>query len=89
MARIKWFYDGERASVLKTERPSCRRGFGRAWDAARVTVNGKGVESLVDWTWGHWVYFKYRNQWYKVDMHVIGGDPDEGIHLTCDDQGAN
>lgn len=79
---IRFMLYNEPINAIKTRRPRCKAVFGRAWQPAMVTIYGRDAVSLVDGTWGHWVYFSYRGQWYKFDVHETGNDVFDRMDLV-------
>ena len=54
---------GQKFRAQKCKSPRFKRG---TWDFIRKVIEDKEAQFWLDFTWGFYFYFKYKEQWYKV-----------------------
>ena len=50
------------------KQPSMSDHRGRTWDHGWLIIDGIRTEAWLDTTWGEYIYFVYKEKWYKVKM---------------------
>jgi hypothetical protein len=55
-------------SLVKAKKPSFKVCFGRTWDETSLIIDGEKTPVFVDSSWGKYMYFKYKEQWYKIKL---------------------
>lgn len=52
--------------VHKTPRFNAHRG--RTWQWGKILIDGQECDKTFDNSWGEYWYFKYKGEWYKVNI---------------------
>jgi len=69
-------------NIAKCKKPSMSDHRGRTWDHGYIWIDGEKIKAWLDTTWGDYIYFIYKEAWYKVRMY--NANPFAGIRYDID-----